>query len=140
MNVIVRIVVSLIIAVISGNLEAQNTYKITVIVNEADNDKGQMFLALYNSETDFLEKEFKGAKSKIVNSSCTVTFNNIPEGVYAVSIFHDENDNGKMDTNFMGIPKENFGCSNDAKGFMGPPKWNDAKFDLKGDKSVTITL
>ena len=140
MNVVVKIVVALIVGLVSRNLEAQNTYNITVIIKEVTNDKGQMFLALYNSETDFLEKELKGAKSKIVSNSCTVTIENIPAGVYAVSVFHDENDNGKMDTNFMGIPKEDFGCSNDAKGLMGPPKWNDAKFELQSDTSITIHL
>lgn len=40
----------------------------------------------------------------------------------------------------MGIPKEDYGCSNEASGFMGPPKWNDAKFELKENKVITITL
>ena len=66
---------------------------------------------------------------------------NVPDGTYAVSFVHDKNSNGKMDKNFMGIPKEDYGCSNNAKGFMGPPKWEDAKFELKGaDKSITISL
>jgi uncharacterized protein (DUF2141 family) len=56
-------------------------------------------------------------------------------------MFHDENDNNKMDNNFLGIPIEDYGCSNNAKGFMGPPKWIDAKFEVS-DKSIiqTITL
>ena len=66
----------------------------------------------------------------IEDQSCTVTFKDVPAGTYAVSYIHDENGNGKMDTNFMGIPKEGYGCSNNAKGFMGPPKWEDAKFEL----------
>ena len=69
-----------------------------------------------------------------------MTFENIPEGTYAVSIFHDENNNDKLDSNFIGIPKEDYGCSNNAKGFMGPPKWKDAKFELNSDKTITITL
>ena len=69
-----------------------------------------------------------------------MTFEDIPEGTYAVSIFHDENDNGKMDTNFLGIPSEDYGCSNDASGFLGPPKWEDAKFQLKENTSIKITL
>ena len=87
-----------------------------------------------------MDKSITGAKSSITNNQCVVTFENIPSGIYAVSIFHDENDNGKMDTNFMGIPKEDYGCSNDASGFMGPPKWSDAKFELKDNTSITIKL
>ncbi|WP_157609253.1 DUF2141 domain-containing protein [Psychroflexus torquis] len=121
-------------------MNAQENYSIKVIAKNAKGNAGKIFLGLYNTEADFLKKRFKGIKSEIENKSCSVTFENIPAGIYAVSIFHDENDNGKMDSNFMGIPKEDYGCSNDASGFMGPPKWNDAKFELKENKVITITL
>lgn len=140
MNTLVKIISVLIISLVISTLQAQENYSITVTVNDIDNNDGKIFLALYDSEANFLDKAFKGTKSTINNKQCTVTFENIPSGVYAVSIFHDENDNGKMDTNFMGIPKEDYGCSNDASGFMGPPKWNDAKFELKNNMSITITL
>ena len=140
MNVIVKIVVTLIISLVITEMKAQENYNVTVIVKDANSNDGKMFLALYNTEADFLNTSFKGMQSAIENEQCTITFQNIPAGVYAVSIFHDENDNGKMDTNFMGIPKEDYGCSNDASGFMGPPKWEDAKFELKENKSITINL
>jgi uncharacterized protein (DUF2141 family) len=47
-------------------------------------------------------------------------------------MLHDENDNGKMDTDWMGIPKEGYGATRDAKGIMGPPKFKDAAFTYKG--------
>ena len=75
----------------------------------------------------------------IDDHTCRYTFKNIPKGVYAISLFHDENDNGTMDTNFVGIPKEAYGCSNNAKGFMGPPKWQDAKFEIN-DQVITQTI
>jgi uncharacterized protein (DUF2141 family) len=140
MNTLAKIVTVLIISLICSQLEAQDTYNITVTVKDIDSNKGQIFLALFDNEADFLDKSIKGAKSSIQNNQCVVTFENIPSGIYAVSIFHDENDNGKMDTNFMGIPKEDYGCSNDASGFMGPPKWSDAKFELKDNTSITIKL
>lgn len=140
MNVLIRIVAVLIISFVSSEMKAQDTYSITVSVENINSNKGKMFLALYNSEGNFLDKSYKGAKSKIENKTCTFTFKDIPEGNYAVSIFHDENDNGKMDTNFFGIPKEDYGCSNGAKGFMGPPKWKDAKFELQKNKTITITF
>ena len=140
MNVLVKIAVALIISLVSYPLEAQETYSIKVTVKGADSNDGKIFIALYNTEANFLDKTYKGTKSEINNNQCSITFEDIPEGVYAVSVFHDENDNGKMDTNFMGIPKEDYGCSNDASGFMGPPKWRDAKFQLKENKSITISL
>jgi len=140
MNVLVKIAVTLIISLVSYPLEAQETYSVKVTVKGADSNDGKMFIALYNTEANFLDKIYKGTKSEISNNQCSITFEDIPEGVYAVSVFHDENDNGKMDTNFMGIPKEDYGCSNDASGFMGPPKWRDAKFQLKENKSIIIAL
>jgi uncharacterized protein (DUF2141 family) len=140
MNIIIKILITLVISIVTLEMNAQENYSIKVIVKDAKSNAGKIFLGLYNTEADFLDKRFKGIKSEIENKSCSVTFENIPAGVYAISIFHDENDNGKMDSNFMGIPKEDYGCSNDASGFMGPPKWDDAKFELKEDKSITITL
>ena len=140
MGELIKIAVILIMSLVSSNTEAQESFNLTVKVVEANNNEGQMMIALYDNSTDFLEKTFKGKKSEISNNGCVVIFENVPEGTYAVSIFHDENENEKLDSNFIGIPKEDYGCSNDAKGFMGPPKWEDAKFELTSDKTITITL
>ena len=140
MNIISKLAVVLILIITTAIMNAQETYSLTVKIEGAANDEGKMMIALYDSESNFLEKTFKGSTSQISNKGCTVTFENVPEGIYAVSIFHDENDNDKLDSNFIGIPKEDYGCSNGASGFMGPPKWKDAKFELKADKSITITL
>ncbi len=140
MNVLVKIAVSLIMSFVSYQSLAQEHYNITIIVEDLDSNKGKVFLALYNTETDFLGKAFEATKTSISDNQCSITFENIPRGIYAISIFHDENENGKLDSNFFGIPEEDYGCSNNAKGFMGPPKWNDAKFQLKENKSITITL
>jgi uncharacterized protein (DUF2141 family) len=70
-----------------------------------------------------------------------VRFAGIAPGTYAVSVFHDENANGKLDTNFMGIPREGVRASNNAKGHLGPPKFNAAAFRFAGgrlDLKITI--
>ena len=59
-------------------------------------------------------------------------FRGIPAGTYGASAFHDKNGNGKLDTNFMGVPVEDYCASNDARGFMGPPSFEDAKFTYRG--------
>jgi len=63
-------------------------------------------------------------------------FADVAPGEYAVSVFHDENSNGKLDRNFMGMPKEGVGASDDAVGHFGPPKYDDARFSYKGGRSV----
>lgn len=140
MNLLVKITLICLISLFSFQTQAQDTFTMTVNVEEADNNNGHIFIALYDSESGFLSKPFKASKSTIKNKACAITFEDLPSGTYAVSIFHDENDNGKFDTAMFGIPKEDYGCSNGATGFMGPPDWKDAKFELKGNKSITITL
>jgi uncharacterized protein (DUF2141 family) len=68
-------------------------------------------------------------------------FADLPAGFYAVSVFHDENMNEKLDKNFMGVPKEGYGASNNPKKKMGPPNFDEAKFQSGvADQSVEIML
>lgn len=113
--------------------------EIVVNISNLSSNKGQALIGLYNSKESFLGNGFKHFKTKIENHRCKVVFKNVPNGTYAISLFHDENENNKMDTNFMGIPKEDYGCSNNAKGFMGPPKWEDAKFKINSE-SITQNI
>ncbi len=70
-----------------------------------------------------------------------VVFSNLDPGRYAVIAFHDENGNTKLDKNFMGVPTEPYGFSNNARGFLGPPPFDDAAMELKdSDKAIRIAL
>jgi uncharacterized protein (DUF2141 family) len=113
---------------------------INVEVNGLKNNKGQVMIGIYNSEKTFLEKTFRGDVALIKKNKATATFANMPAGEYAISVFHDENSNGKLDVNFMGIPKEEYAASNGAKGFMGPPKYIDAKFKANENKTIVLKI
>lgn len=117
---------------------AQESNILTVEFKKLGTKKGKLYVGLYNSESTFLKKEYKGVIVTIKNGKATAVFNNVPSGIYAVSSFHDANNNGKMDTNFMGVPKEDYATSNDATGFMGPPKFKDAKFKVTTDKKIVM--
>jgi len=100
------------------------------------NDQGQVKVALFDSKEGFPDKREKAiatVKSKIKNNQTDVKFDSLNYGVYAVGLFHDENLNDKFDSNWLKIPKEGYGASNDAKGKFGPPSFNAAKFELKSD-------
>jgi len=131
-----------VILFISGILSsvAQDKHTITLEFEGMKSNKGSLFIALYNSEESFLKKPSKGIIVKVVDKKTIVTLQGTSGGVYAVSAFHDINDNKKMDTNFLGIPKEPTGVSNNAKGFMGPPKYKDAKFKILKDIKLTINI
>lgn len=118
----------------------EGTFQITVFISGLDSNEGQVLIALHNEKVQFLKTDFKSAITKITNKKVMYTFKEIPKGEYAISIFHDRNSNNKMDVNFFGIPKEAYGCSNNAKGFMGPPKYEDAKFQLTKNSIIRIQI
>jgi uncharacterized protein (DUF2141 family) len=122
---------------ISSLVTAQNV-NLTVKISGLKSSTGAVLVGLYNSDGTFLKKAYKGVTSDIKSNEATVTFSNIPKGEYAISAYHDKNKNGKLDTNFIGIPKEDYASSNNAKGVMGPPKYEDAKFDLKKDLKIDV--
>ncbi len=121
------------------NAQIVSGQDIVIKIDHIDNNKGNIYVAVYDSKDSFLDKRFKGTISEINQNSSEVTFKDVPEGVYAISLVHDENGNGKMDSNFLGIPSEDYGCSNNARSFMGPPKWEDAKFEVKA-RAITQTI
>ena len=108
------------------------------------NNKGQVFCALYASAEGFpkdRQKAIRRDTSSISDKKASCEFSLIEPGTYAVSVFHDENSNGKLDTNFLGIPREGVGASNDARGHMGPPKFDAAHFQFSGGRlNLKITI
>lgn len=130
-----KIIFITLFGLVISNAQQVKSSDVTVTVSNLSSNHGKVFFALYNEESHFLKKEIRGEISHIENNTCTITFKDIQNGVYAISLFHDENNNNKMDTNFFGVPKEAYGCSNNARGFLGPPKWAEAKFQIN-NKSI----
>ena len=78
---------------------------------------------------------------KVPNTEARCDFEGIPPGTYALVVLHDENMNGKIDTNPLGIPKEGYGFSKDAKGWFGAPSYRAASFEYDGETlDLTVTL
>lgn len=111
---------------------------IHVDIDGLRSDQGQVLCALFSSAAGFPKKADRAvahATSKIVGRHAACEFQGVPPGAYAISVFHDENSNGKLDTNFMGIPREGVGASNHAKGRFGPPKFSAAAFQHSGGQT-----
>jgi uncharacterized protein (DUF2141 family) len=114
--------------------------EVTFEVAGIASDEGHVMVALYD-EGGFLKTMVKGARLKAAGRSVSGTFGDVPAGVYAAVAFHDENGNGKLDFNPMGMPIEKMGFSRDAQGVMGPPTFADSKFEVNGAATVvSITL
>jgi uncharacterized protein (DUF2141 family) len=125
-----------------GQARAEDLIHVDVV--GLHNDVGQVGCNIYSSAAGFPtdpSKALHGVLTPIKDKKATCDFKELPAGRYAIAVMHDENSNGKVDTNFMGIPKEGVGASNDAKGMMGPPKFDDAAFDYAGGrKDLTIHI
>jgi uncharacterized protein (DUF2141 family) len=118
---------------------------IHVAIDGFRTDKGQVICSLYSSAEGFPKNDKEAiahSKSPITDRHANCDFSGIQPGTYAVSVFHDENSNGRLDTNLIGIPREGVGASNNAKGHFGPPKFHDASVGYSGgrmDLKIVIT-
>ena len=126
------------------NQPSAGTGNLTVIVKNIRNSKGQIGFSLYQSGDGFPnhpEKALIFVFIKVNPNLTEYTFKDIKAGTYAAAAFHDENSDKKVNSNFLGIPKEGIGVSNNVKGSFGPPKFDDAKFTFnQPDQTITISL
>jgi len=83
-------------------------------------------------------KGIDSKKSSIKDGTCTVTFENVTPGEYAIMVLHDANENNQMDFEENGMPLESYGMSNNPRSF-GPPVYDDAKFTM-GDENLKISI
>jgi uncharacterized protein (DUF2141 family) len=104
--------------------------------------RGEIHCGLYNQPAAFPRGErVAGTKVKVTSEPVTAVFPALPPGTYAVSLYHDENSNGRFDKNFLGLPLEGYGFSNDARPGFGPPSFSKAAFTVHGQQTViTITV
>ncbi len=117
------------------SLLAQSGGQATIIlkITGLRSEKGQVKIAVFNSPEKWLgEQPVYSSTINVDGQSVTWKINDVPYGDYGVAVFHDENSNGKMDKNVLGMPLEPYGFSNNVRITFGPPKWGNAKFAVKG--------
>jgi uncharacterized protein (DUF2141 family) len=95
------------------------------------NDAGVVRCGLFK-EQGWLKDAYRAAVVKITKTTARCIFKDVPAGVYGVSAFHDEDSDGKLDTNIVGYPTEEYCSSNNARNMFSAPSWKDAKFRYKG--------
>jgi len=138
-----RKIIFLIVFVFNSVIGFAQYNTLTVNITGISQLKGDIYVYLYTSEKGFpieISKANKFLKAKVTKKSLSVSFKDVASGTYAISVYHDIDGNGKINQNFLGIPKEPVGVSNNTEGFMGPPKYEDAKFNLNTNKSIEIKL
>jgi len=109
------------------------------------NSTGTVDCALFDSPEGFPIEALRSAMNvmviKIRKTEARCDFEDIPPGTYAITVIHDENMDGKLDTNWLGIPKEGYGFSNDVRPLLGAPPFSAASFQYDGGiLDLTISL
>jgi uncharacterized protein (DUF2141 family) len=117
--------------------DSRADFTVTIALSDARNDKGQLVVGLFDSEANFPRqgRALRASKLTLERGKAVVTFRGLEPGVYAVAVLHDENSNSKMDFNFLGMPLEGYGFSNDAPVSFGPPSFDAAAFKLVARRS-----
>ena len=125
-----------------------NADELIVRVNNIK-EAGEIHIAIYDSAEAFeADRGEKGGAApgitqgtiEMVEPGSVIYRYELPPGSYAIGIFHDANLNNRLDNYFFGVPREQYGFSNNARGFMGPPSFEDAAFSVEGKTEISITL
>ncbi len=129
----------------TANSNSNSNIKLTVVVDGIRNHKGQICLRVYNNEQGFPFTDTSEVQSgcvQIQGNSIKKDFYGLKAGTYAVAVVDDQNEDYKLNRNFLGIPQEGFGVSNNPTISIktGVPKFQDASFSLKKNKTINIAI
>ena len=121
--------------------EPKTNHTLQITVNNFENIKGKLQVCLTDKKEDFLKQCEYSAVVPVTNTTVSLEIANIKKGVYSISLFHDENNNGVLDTKgFFGIPSEPYGFSNNPSTTFGPPSFEKCTFLINKDKQIYIEL
>jgi uncharacterized protein (DUF2141 family) len=119
------------------------TGQLQVTITGFESEKGQVLIALFLDERGWPGDQtlaFRTSVMPIQGLQAVARFEDVPAGPFAVSAFHDEDRDRKLDTGLLGIPSEDYGFSRDARGTFGPPSFEAARLDMVAGESQQITI
>jgi uncharacterized protein (DUF2141 family) len=116
-----------------GNLFAGT---LTIRVENTAPGMGHLMVGIFTDEKTFPDVYYKGQRTAVTDRITVITFTGLPEGSYAVSVYQDSNDNGKLDKNIFGIPREKYGFSNNTD----RPNFAKCLFNFSHDMTITVKL
>lgn len=117
-------------------------HDLSIEINNVKTSNGTINVAIYDESDGFLKFDKVFVTDSVVASKgkTSIKIEGLPEGQYALAIFHDENGNNKLDTNWLGIPKEDIGFSNARMKTFGPPQFEECAFRLNAHSQIEISL
>ena len=128
------------VSLLFASFSAKAQHDLVLNIKGIKSDKGDIRYALYTDQDSFLsmEKVFKAGAQKANKGNISVNIKDLPDGRYAIAIYHDENGNEKLDTNMLGIPKEDVAFSIGKMKTFGPPKFEECAFNFTSDMELDI--
>lgn len=116
--------------------------ELTIHVQNIKSLKGEIIIGVFNTDKDFLKDgvAIKNYTITVDKATETIVIKDLPKGEYAISLYHDENSDNECNRNFLGIPKEGYGFSNNVKPKFSAPSYKDCKFTLEQDHALKINL
>jgi len=118
-------------------------YTLTILVQGVCNSKGVIGVLVFESARGWPEDTSAALRRAAVpaqQGSTAVLIPNVPSGDYGVVVLHDENKNMKLDRDWFGMPKEQWGMSNNPHTHSSAPRFESARFSLRGDTQIRIHL
>ena len=127
-----RYTLIILVVLVIFHFPRKKKYNIEVLVTNITLHQGTIELAIFNESEVFLEKNksFKKYSKKVKQDSLLIRLKNIPKGEYAISLYHDVNSDGKCNLNFIGIPVEPYGFSNNFIPLIRKPSFSDCLFSV----------
>jgi len=136
-----RFLISILLVFLAGQVPAEETANLQVTVSGVTPAKGQVIVSLFDEKKAWLKKPSLVLTENAKDSdSVDVIFSSLGVGLYAVSVFYDQDSDGELDTGVFRIPKEPVGFSNNARRKFGPAKWSQTSFRLEQDMEMTINV
>jgi uncharacterized protein (DUF2141 family) len=120
---------------------AARSGELTVTVTDIRAAEGTLMVSVVDSDAAWNNQAKPVAATKVnaAKGEVTLKFPGLPDGKYAVQVMHDQNDNGKLDSNFLGIPSEGYGFSNNPN-LLRRAHFDEAQFVLAGNAAITVHL
>ncbi len=132
------------LALVATDARADATSTIVITVSTFRNTSGLLGCQLYNAPNGFPDKWSSAPSMQkhvpVTGATTSCTFPDMPAGTYAAAVIHDENSNNKLDTNFLGVPKEGYGISNNHTHALSRPSWDESKFTVASGSIVTTRI
>ena len=133
--------IALAVAFYASPAFSESPSSVLIEVSGFKNTRGTLNCRLFTKAADFPDGEgIVTLRVPITGPNTSCSFLNVEPGNYAIAVVHDENGNGKLDKNFVGVPSEGYGVSNNKTYALSAPKWDESSFALGATESKALLV